>query len=248
LRHEDDIASGAEFVAEVLVVVKRHVLVVLGLVEHVLGTAFEAVLRDDDGAALAGLDVLRHEEHTIADDVGIDVIGDVVAGCVRGVVGLFLTDVERQRRGGKAADDVVPELFALGLEVAGFADEVGVTSQFLGELDEFVELAVHSGRGVACGDGQQRRVMTRHFEGIEETGRVAEKAARGNHGGELRITEILEDAEDVAVEGFEPESFAGSCEAGDSCGRDAFIDGGGEVSDGASVGVSPDSDGEFVGA
>ena len=85
-------------------------------VGHVLRSAFEAVLADDDRPPLALLDPLRHEQDAVGDHVREDVEDDLVAEELRVVVDLAGARVGGQERVIEAADDVVAEGGPVGLD------------------------------------------------------------------------------------------------------------------------------------
>ncbi len=69
-----------------------------------------------------------------------------------------------------------------------------------------------------------------------------QESARGDHGGEFSASELAEEAEGVAIDGFLPDVDAGVEGAGDGRDADAGVDGGGFEGDEAALSVAEDSD------
>ena len=107
LRRIDDVAAVRELGAEGVVGPRLR-----PWIDDVLWPAFEAMLADDHRPVLAGLQVFRHKQDAVGEDVRIEIERDFVAFPFRLVVDQARARVHRHGRRGQLADDLFPELLA----------------------------------------------------------------------------------------------------------------------------------------
>src|SRR4051812_26262406 len=98
------------------------------------------MLRHDHRPPLARLNILRNQEHAIADYVGQHIVGHLVSGPLSSFVGLLLSRVQRNFGSRQVADHVIPEFGSERWKHLSLPDEMRGSRQLLCELYQLIEL------------------------------------------------------------------------------------------------------------